>query len=186
MNAIWLIVKSKIFPSINFSKPSLNQSIWKNWSAVTATVVSLNQTPISWNNSRKVIAFRYRWQHLRPTPAHWPATRQGRGWWGGSLFELRSFLLILNPFYVPKSRCISLSSIMVKWWRIWLMMPVKCWSSLSCVSRFSRSINLHFIPLNLIRRVLSASSTSAKVNAAISGHLATWWFTSALPPKADI
>ena len=23
------------------------------------------------------------------------------------------------------------------------MMPVKCWSSLSCVSRFSRSINLH-------------------------------------------
>ena len=46
------------------------------------------------------------------------------------------------------------------------MMPVKCWSSLSCVSRFSRSINLHFIPLNLIRRVLSASSTSAKVNAA--------------------
>ena len=51
------------------------------------------------------------------------------------------------------------------------MMPVKCWSSLSCVSRFSRSINLHFIPLNLIRRVLSASSTSAKVNAAISGRL---------------
>jgi len=23
------------------------------------------------------------------------------------------------------------------------MMPVKCWSSLSCVSRFSRSLNLH-------------------------------------------
>ena len=39
------------------------------------------------------------------------------------------------------------------------MMPVKCWSSLSCVSRFSRSINLHLSrPLGLL--------TSAPISAA--------------------
>ena len=38
------------------------------------------------------------------------------------------------------------------------MMPVKCWSSLSCVSRFSRSINLH---LSCPPAPLTSTPTSA-------------------------
>ncbi len=50
------------------------------------------------------------------------------------------------------------------------MMPVKCWPSISCVSRFSRPINLH------LSRPHTGPLTSTPITAAISATPASLAF----------